>query len=182
MELETERLIIREFEFTDWIDVHAYASNYEVIAHMLWGPNTEEETQAFIIHTIDMRRHSPRVDYEFAVTLKSSGKLIGGAGIHASNRQGEIGYCFHPDYWKKGYASEAALEILKFGFGELALHRIHATCRPDNIGSASVMKKIGMTYEGHLREHMFYKGKWHDSFQYSILEHEFNCLCAEDQG
>jgi ribosomal-protein-alanine N-acetyltransferase len=40
------------------------------------------------------------------------------------------------------------------------------------------MKKIGMTYEGHLREHMFYKGKWHDSYQYSILEHEFKKLSS----
>jgi ribosomal-protein-alanine N-acetyltransferase len=173
MEFITTRLVIREFQFTDWIDVHGYASNPEVITHMLWGPNTEEETQAFVIHTIDMQRKSPRMDYEFAITLKSTGKLIGGAGIHASDRQGEIGYCFHPDYWRQGYASEAALEILRFGFKELDLHRIFATCRPNNISSSNVMKKIGMTYEGHLREHMYYKEKWHDSFQYSILEHEF---------
>jgi ribosomal-protein-alanine N-acetyltransferase len=174
MELKTERLTIREFQFTDWMDVHAYASNLEVITHMLWGPNTEEETQAFIVHAIDMQRKSPRVDYEFAVIHQSTGKLIGGAGIHVFDRQGEIGYCFHPDYWKQGYASEAAREVLKIGFEELGLHRIYATCRPDNMGSASVMKNIGMTYEGHLREHIFYKEKWHDSFQYSILEQEFN--------
>lgn len=60
---------------------------------------------------------------------------------------------------------EAAEEMLRYGFKELGLHRIYATCRPNNIGSARVMKKIGLTYEGHLREHMYYKGKWHDSFQ-----------------
>jgi ribosomal-protein-alanine N-acetyltransferase len=125
-----------------------------------------------------MQKQSARVDYEFAVTLKTEGKLIGGVGIHGMERQGEVGYCFNPNYWLHGYASEAATEILKFGFRDLGLHRIYATCRPGNIGSASVMKKIGMTYEGHLREHMFYKGKWHDSYQYSILEHESKKLSS----
>jgi ribosomal-protein-alanine N-acetyltransferase len=140
---------------------------------MIWGPNSEEVTKAFIQQTIEMQNKSPRIDYEFAVMNRTDGKLIGGVGIHTSDRQGEIGYCFHPDYWRQGYASEVAEEMLRYGFKVLGLHRIYATCRPGNIGSASVMKRIGMTYEGHLREHMFYKGKWHDSYQYSILEHEF---------
>lgn len=173
MELATERLVIRDFISEDWPEVHTYASDPLVATHMIWGPNSEVETKEFIHRTIEMQRQSPRVDYEFAVTLRSDGRLIGGVGIHAMNLQGEIGYCFHPEYWRQGYASEAAIEMLRFGVKELRLHRIYATCRPSNIGSASVMKKIGMTYEGHLREHMYFKGKWHDSFQYSILEHEF---------
>lgn len=173
MEITTERLVIRDFIMLDWAEVHTYASSPLVATHMIWGPNKEADTKEFIQRTIDMQRQSPRVDFEYAVILKSNGKLIGGVGIHAMEQQGEIGYCFHPDYWRQGYASEAAREMHRFGFKDLGLHRIYATCRPDNIGSASVMKKIGMTYEGHLREHLFYKGKWHDSFQYSILKHEF---------
>ncbi|HZG75409.1 MAG TPA: GNAT family protein, partial [Paenibacillus sp.] len=82
-------------------------------------------------------------------------------------------YCLNPDYWRRGYASEAAREMLRFGFADLGLHRIYATCRPANVGSASVMKRIGMTYEGRLREHLFAKGTWHDSYQYSILSKEW---------
>jgi integrase/recombinase XerD len=69
--------------------------------------------------------------------------------------------------------AEAAKAMLWFGFRRLGLHRIYATCRPENIGSAKVMQKIGMKYEGHLRGHMRHKGQWHDSFQYSILEDEY---------
>ncbi|WP_309119317.1 GNAT family protein [Paenibacillus sp.] len=174
MKLQTERLMIRDIVFDDWKDVHAYASSPLVTTHMIWGPNTEVETQAFIERTIDMQNQSPRKDYEFAVTLSSNGELIGGVGIHVGPiGVGEIGYCLNPQYWRKGFASEAAREILRFGFSELGLHRIYATCRPENVGSASVMKKIGMTYEGHLREHLFAKGKWHDSYQYSILDKDW---------
>lgn len=102
--------------------------------------------------------------------------------MHLNPKQGEIGYCFAQEHWGNGYASEAASALLRFGFRELGLHRIYATCRPGNIGSAAVMRKIGMTYEGHLRGHMFHKGGWHDSYQYSILAHEYEAKQTEDHS
>lgn len=174
MQLETDRLIIREFRIEDAAAVHLYASNPLVAKYMIWGPNTEQETADFFDRTIEMQKQEPRCDYEVAVVHKQDGMVIGGCGIHVSDPlQAEIGYCFNPLYWGQGYASEAAAAILRFGFLELGLHRIYATCRPENIGSAKVMQKVGMKYEGHLRGHMRHKGKWHDSYQYSILEHEY---------
>lgn len=174
MRLETNRLIIREFKVEDAAAVHLYASNPVAAKYMIWGPNTEEETTEFIKRTIEMQKQEPRYDYEFAVVLKQDGRLIGGCGIHVSEPlQGEIGYCFNPLYWRQGYATEAAGAMLQFGFQKLGLYRIYATCRPENIGSANVMQKVGMKYEGHLRGHMKHKGEWHNSFQYSILEHEY---------
>lgn len=174
MILETERLLIREITEDDYAAIHRYASDPIVSKFMIWGPNTEEETRAHIERTIEMRKQQPRVSYEWAVELKDSRELIGGCGIHVVDPlQGEIGYCFNPLYWRKGYASESSKAMLKFGFKSLGLHRIYATCRPENISSANVMKSVGMQYEGHLRGHMWHKGQWHDSFQYSILEHEY---------
>jgi RimJ/RimL family protein N-acetyltransferase len=175
MFLETNRLIIREYTLEDMEAVHVYASDPLVAVYTIWGPNTREDTAEFLNRVQEFQLQEPRVDYELAVTLKDSGALIGGVGIHITEpRQAEMGYCLNPQYWRLGYATEAASAMVQFGFRQLGIHRIYATCRPDNIGSASVMKKIGMTYEGHLREHRFFKGKWHDSFQYSILEREPN--------
>ncbi|MGN7763483.1 GNAT family N-acetyltransferase [Paenibacillus sp. 22594] len=172
--LETERLIIREFVLEDMEEVHAYASDPLVAKYMIWGPNSEEETRSYINLTMEMQRHSPRRDFEFGVVLKQTRQLIGGCGIHVSEpRQGEIGYCFNPLFWRQGYTSEAAAAVLDFGFRELDLHRVYATCRPENMGSAKVMQKLGMAYEGHLREHLWHKGKWHDSYLYSILKPEY---------
>jgi ribosomal-protein-alanine N-acetyltransferase len=174
MKLITKRLLIRDFTPDDADAVHLYASNPLVATHMIWGPNTKEETAGFIDRAIEMQQQQPRTDFEFAVVIQETDTLIGGCGIHVLEpKQAEIGYCFNPQYWRQGYAAEASAALLAFGFRELGVHRIYATCRPRNIGSAKVMQKIGMTYEGHLREHMWHKGKWHDSFQYSILELEF---------
>jgi RimJ/RimL family protein N-acetyltransferase len=174
MHFVTKRLTIREFGLEDIGDVHKYASNPLVTKHMIWGPNTEEETREYIELAIEQQRQVVRQDYEFAVVLNATGELIGGCGIHISkSRQAEIGYCFDPLFWGQGYATEAAGAMISFGFQQLGIHRIYATCRPDNLGSAKVMQKNGMKYEGHLREHLWHRGKWHDSYQYSLLESEF---------
>lgn len=90
-----------------------------------------------------------------------------------SNRVGEMGYVVNPDYWGQGIATEAAHLLIKFGFQEMKLHRIFATCDPRNIGSAKVLEKIGLTKEGRIREHKLIRDGWRDSFLYSILEHEW---------
>jgi len=172
--LETERLILREYTQGDMNDVHIYASDPAVAKHMIWGPNTPEETAGFIDMVLGMRLQVPRRNFELALVLKENNQMIGGAGLQISEpKQGEVGYCLSKHYWKQGYASEAAAALLEFGFEELGLHRIYATCRPGNIGSARVMQKIGMAYEGHLREHMWHKGRWNDSYLYAILEQEY---------
>lgn len=175
--IETDRLIIREFSEGDFNSVHTYASKAEVTKYLPFGPNNEKDTELFLKKVMGYRLQNPRCDYEFAVVLKESNTLLGGCGIHITNignREASIGYCFDNQFWGNGYASESAGAVIDFGFQRLNLHRIFATCHPDNIGSARVMEKVGMTKEGHLREHKFQKGKWRDSFIYSILVYEHN--------
>lgn len=174
MQIETSRLIIRDFVLEDWASVHLYASDVAVTEYMIWGPNSEDDTKGYLEQIISMQQQNPRKDYEFAVTLKESGLLIGGCGIHVDEYNGEIGYCFNPNFWGQGYASEAALAMLSYGFKDLRLNRIYATCRPKNIRSSEVMKRVGMKQEGHLREHMWHKGNFHDSYLFSILQKEFS--------
>jgi len=72
----------------------------------------------------------------------------------------------------RGYATEAAYALFKYGFHELQLHRMFATCRPDNTASERVMEKLGMAKEGELREHFDAKAKWPRSLISSILANE----------
>lgn len=173
MQVETQRLIIRDFNMEDWVDVHKYASNHVVTEHMIWGPNSTAETQAYVEEQITKQQLSDRTDFEFAVILKETNILIGGCGIYIKENNAEIGYCFNPEWWGSGYATEASKAMLMFGFENFKVHRVFATCRPGNIGSANVLRRIGMKQEGHLREHMWHKGKFHDSYLFSILEDEY---------
>ena len=64
------------------------------------------------------------------------------------NREAFIGYCLSRDSWGQGYATETAKGLLSFGFSQLRLHRIFATCDPANLASARVLEKSGMQLEG----------------------------------
>jgi len=59
--------------------------------------------------------------------------------------------------------------LIRFGFQELQLHRLIARCEIDNHASERVMAKLGMEREGILREHLFARGRWWTSAQWSIL-------------
>jgi RimJ/RimL family protein N-acetyltransferase len=59
--------------------------------------------------------------------------------------------------------------MLRFGFDELGLHKISATCDPDNRGSARVLEKIGMRREGVLRDHFLIRGQWRDRLLWAVV-------------
>jgi [ribosomal protein S5]-alanine N-acetyltransferase len=61
---------------------------------------------------------------------------------------------------EKGIATDVAKLLIDFGFKELNLHRIYATCDSRNIGSSKVLEKIGMIKEGRIHEDMLVKDDW----------------------
>lgn len=174
--LETQRLILRDFVESDWPMVHKYTSDREVVHYLTFGPNSEEDTKNFLQREISLQGEEPRQHFALAVTLKAQKQLIGAcriSTIDTDKKAGSIGYCFTKQFWVQGYATEAALAVITFGFQKLGLHRIFANCHPANIASARVLQKIGMQQEGYLREHHWIKGEWQDSLLYAILEHEW---------
>jgi len=175
--LTTPRLLLREYESDDWRDVQDYASDPEVCRYQPWGPNTPEQTREYVIAAMETMKEEPRKTYHLAVVLGA--RRIGGVRVtvqDAKRTEADLGYAFHRAHWGKGYATEAARAMLKFGFGELKLHRIWATCDPENVASAKVLEKAGMRLEGRFREYKFIKGAWRDALFYAILDREWNAL------
>ena len=174
--LQTERLILRDFREEDWRDVHEYGSDPEVVNYLPWGPNTEEQSKAFISRVLTQQKTLPRFTFDFAMVNKMTNRVMGSCSIiiqDAANRKAMIGYVLNRRYWNQGYVTEAAREVVSYGFDELRLHRIYAACDPANTGSYRIMEKIGMQREGYLREHKLFKGLWRDFLLYSILEKEW---------
>lgn len=174
--LSTESLFLREMVESDWVDVHKYAAQEIVCRYQPWGPNTLEESKAFVNQVMADASKNPRTRYVFAIINKDDEKLVGAGELNlrdAINNTGEIGYIVNPDYWGRGIATEAAMLLIDFGFEHFNLHRIFATCDPRNIGSYKVLEKVGMTKEGRIRENLKMKDGWRDSFLYSILKYEW---------
>lgn len=170
MLIETERLWIRPFEPEDWKAVLAYTSVPAVMTYIPGGVQTEEDAKQFVIHNIGDHAQN------YAVQLKNGGPLIGHLVFHKyfGEHTYEIGWVFSPHYRNQGYASEAAASMLKYGFEELRLHRIIATCQPENIPSYRVMEKIGMRREGFFKKCIPNGAHdWWDEYYYAILQEEW---------
>jgi RimJ/RimL family protein N-acetyltransferase len=88
-------------------------------------------------------------------------------------REWEVGWAIHPDEWGKGYATEAARQVMDWGFRELDIHRIVAFCHASNSASVRVMEKLGMHQDGMLRETRWLRGEWWDEYVYAILEKDW---------
>lgn len=172
--LSNERLYLREMAISDWADVHKYASQEIVCQFQPWGPNSEEESKKFVEEVVEDSTKEPRTRFVFAIHYKE--KMIGAGELNIrdlTNKAGEIGYIVHPDYWRKGIATDIVSLLIDFGFKELCLHRIFATCDPRNTGSSKVLEKVGMTREGRIRDDLLLQNGWRDSLLYSVLEHEW---------
>lgn len=112
---------------------------------------------------------------ELVLSLELEGEVIGSAGYFFNRRDdaGEIGYWVGRPYWGRGFASLAAITLLRFGFEELGLNRIQAQVMARNPASARVLEKIGMSYEGYLRGAIKKWGVYEDVKMFAILASEW---------
>ncbi len=165
---------LRPIETADWPAVHSWASRPEACRFQGWGPNTEDETKAFVQGAAEVWSQKPQERYSYAALLDE--EVVGSGEIKVvsrTHRQGVISYIVHPRVWGRGVATAIGRELLRIGFEDLAFHRIVGTCEPRNLASARVLAKLGLTYEGRLREVALVRDGWRDSETYSILEQEW---------
>lgn len=176
MEIETKRLILREFREDDWLAMAAYWSDarYQRLYPEL--VDSEGAVRDLVGTFLAGQVEQPRVRWQLAVVSQEDDRLIGNCGIRVNEielAEGNIGYELNPDYWGRGYATEAARAIVGFGFSELGLHRVCAECVADNTASAHVLEKLGMRREAYFREHQWYRERWWDTLIYAVLDHEW---------
>ena len=174
---ETERLIVRTFVQEDWRQAHVYLADPQVMRYLPDEPYDEERSRRTIQDLSVQADRGPDLPNELAVVLKADGTIIGQIGFsshHGVARTYEIGWVFHPDYCGRGHATEAAHALIDYGFGAMGLHRIVASCNPENVASWRVMEKLGMRREVHSLEAVPARGGgWEDEYTYAILEREW---------
>jgi RimJ/RimL family protein N-acetyltransferase len=138
---------------------------------LYYDPPTEAQTRAWIEGIL---ARPPETGTVLAVDL--GGEVIGTVNIvvDPDNRQGEIGFIFHPDHQGHGYATEAARALIGDAFEHYGLHRVFARLEPRNAASARVLEKLGMRREAHLIENEWVKGEWQSEAVYALLAREWD--------
>ena len=176
--LETERLLIRPYREADIPELLPLIGTREVAATTLRiaHPYTEQDARAFL----ELAKEPDKL--WLAITLRADGRQIGGIGlrIEPQHQHAELGYWLGVPYWGRGYATEAAREVLRYGFEDLRLHRIFASHFKHNPASGNALKKLGMRYEGCQREHLRKWDHFVDSEFYGILRREWQ-ISGEDR-
>ena len=171
MTLETERLILRPITIDDADEVFKYSSEANVGRRAGWKPHESREETIEVMKLVFIDKAGV-----FALVYKETGKIIGSIGLicdpkRENNAARMLGYAISEHFWGKGLMTEAAKEIIRYGFDDLKLKLISAYCYPHNLGSKRVLEKCGFTYEGRLRLcEQLYDGSVYDNECYSLLK------------
>ena len=172
--LEGPRLLLREFREDDLDDCMAVVGDEDVTWSLSFDTRSKDQQAALLAADITRAQLVPRPDYYLAVVDRASTSMIGFARLGlARPGTAEIGTAIRKDMWRHGFATEASVIILDFGFDTLGLHRIQAACGPDNVVSQMILAKLGFRPEGRMRDHVFTNGAWRDSLLYSLLDNEW---------
>jgi RimJ/RimL family protein N-acetyltransferase len=151
--LETARLQLREMSLADLDFVAAMMSHPEVM-RFYPKPYSRDEAQAWIER--QMERYAEHGHGLWLVLEREPGQPIGQVGLVMQEVDGieepEIGYLIHRPFWRRGFASEAALAARGYAFETRGYSRVISLIRPENEASQGVARKLGMRPE---RETMF---------------------------
>jgi RimJ/RimL family protein N-acetyltransferase len=170
-QLETERLLLREFQASDEESLYQYSQPEQHWRHMPIEPPTRASVAAQMRYILDSQHDEPRAIYHLAVVDKETDAFVGEASLHVYRpfRLGTIGWGVAHDRAGQGRATEIGHALLRLAFGILDLHRVQAMCSPDNLASRRLMAKIGMREEGIIRDNLLARGEWWSSVGAAIL-------------
>lgn len=167
--VETDRLIMRNFELKDETDALEYLG--------------DEETMYYIEDVFDMDKTRKFIKnygmdespYVYALELKEESKVIGHIIFHEydDERIYELGFIINRKSQGKGYAKEICEKLIEYAFKNLGLHKIVAETIEGNIKSQKLIEKLGLKKEATLRKHNYDHDEWVDEYHYGLLEEEF---------
>ncbi|MCW5517785.1 GNAT family N-acetyltransferase [Muriicola sp. Z0-33] len=177
MIIKTERLNLLTLSQDDLHDMYLLHSNEEVAKFNTIGiPMDIDITRKVIAPLLEETDDNNKTDFSWTIRDQHTNTFMGELGFSLAPpryRLATLHYSILPRYWGKGYATEAALGLIKYCFEELNLHRIEAGCAVDNLASIRVLEKLGMQREGRKRKVLPLQSGWSDNYEFAILKEDF---------
>jgi RimJ/RimL family protein N-acetyltransferase len=147
--LATDRLILRPFRESD---LSAYTSVLQTkqVRTALHLPTDVSREYAWMQMAYWLGQWELRSTGHWALEEKSSGAMLGRAGLHCPQRDDwpgiEVGWTLHPNYWGKGYATEAGARAIAYAFGERGAQELFSLILPENDRSIAVARRLGFHF------------------------------------
>lgn len=171
--IETERLILRRFEYTDDDAMLKYWIADEKIQSLYSEPVYSTKTEVKELLTKYISSYEKDNYYRWAIIYKNSNECIGQIAyflVDSKNHFAEIEYCIGSAFQCRGFATEATKAIIKFGFEHMNLHKVQICTKTINNPSKRVIEKCGFTYEGTLRDYFYMNDHYIGRLYFSCLE------------
>lgn len=176
--LESERLILREFEKNDWKAACAWLCDATVM-NFFGKPLTADSVKTFIKLLCNASLQDNRASFQLALVLRKDNLAVGDFALFLDQAEWHphhavLGYRLAQKYWEQGIGTEGVELLLRLGFEELELRKVSAGTSVNNPASSRVLEKNGMRREGCLKEHHFINGVWHDELTFGILSYDWH--------
>ena len=173
-EINTLRTRLRKIALTDADAMFAFSSKEIVTRFLSYQHTTKVDAIAYI--------EKKQAGYErgdcliWGIEEVSSHQYIGNCGFthwDIQNASLELGFTISDSFWGKGLATEVVAAVIDYGFKQMHANRIEGRCFLGNTGSEKVMEKLGMSFEGVLRQQVWVKDQFRDLKMYSLLRNEY---------
>lgn len=151
--LDTDRLRLRRPQMSDAGAVFDYARDPEVTRYMDFLRHTAIGTARDFMQRCTASWESGE-EYSWLLTVKPDDLAIGTIACRVRGRDVDFGYVLHRNYWGQGFATEAARAVVEWIWSLESIDRIWATCDVENLASARVLEKAGLSKEAVLPRSM----------------------------
>lgn len=146
--LDTDRLLLRAWRRADAEAITRLLDDPEMAKLLMVIPHPFVAFDARTLIRAAWRRLTTGRGFDLAVVLKESpDEPVGsvGLGLSEEGRRGDLGFWIGREYWRRGYATEAARRLMDFARDALGVTEFTATAAEDNAGSIEVLRKLGFT-------------------------------------
>lgn len=177
--LESKRIWLKPLERTDLFFMGCLRNNADINKWIINNPLTPESQTEWFTNLSDANIF---IIKEVLPSLYNNENQIGTIGIFSINhlhRTGRWNLRIMPEYWRKGFATEAIKLFLYYVFNTLNINKLMGDCFAENIAEVNLLTKLGFVNEGTWREHYFHRGKFRDSIQFTMLKSDYDKQTAQ---
>ncbi|MBD1581907.1 GNAT family N-acetyltransferase [Pseudoalteromonas sp. S16_S37] len=163
--IETPKLLLRKITLQDWplfLKLHKDERVMRWVSDTLDEPSIHEKFMQRYEDTSTWHKESP-CWLTLVVVDKHTGNEVGLHGFYSQwspYQQAEIGFLLLPEYQGKGYAKAATQAVIDFILKDCSFHKVIATVSEGNIASFSLLKSLGFTHEGTLKDNFKIADQW----------------------
>ena len=173
--IASDRLLQRRVEERDLADLLVVHNDDEVTQYLPYQTwHTIADAQAWHARISGLQADGKSL--QFVIVEQASSRVIGASvlfNFDPASARAEVGYVLGKAHWGQGLMQEALVALLAFAFDELKMRRIEAFADARNIASDRLLRRLGFTCEGTMRQRSVLKGAARDSTVYGLLRDEW---------